>query len=154
MRRAIVLVFLDSNLFLIDRFFRRDVLYPPTRAFLSRLNEIPAVLSVLTLLELCGASSFRLGPLETGRWLHQFAAIYPVEILSPFGMGDERAVAWVGAWTDELGTYLARRMTLGDALLAREADRYAADAIVTWNLKDFERKTTSPVFTPRTYPGP
>lgn len=148
------MVFLDSNLFLIDRFFRRDVLYEPTRAFLSRLNEIPAGLSVLTLLELCGAASFRLGPRETGRWLHQFATIYPIQILSPFGMGDERAAAWVGGWTDELGIYLARRMTLGDALLAREADRYAADAIVTWNLKDFEGKTTAPVFTPRTYPAP
>ena len=148
------MVFLDSNLFLIDRFFRRDVLYEPTRAFLSRLKEIPAVLSLFTLLELCGAASFRLRPLEAGRWLHQFGTIYPVQILSPFGMGDERAVAWMGTWTDELGIYLARRMTLGDAFLAREADRHAADAIVTWNLKDFEGKTTVPVFTPRTYPVP
>ncbi len=32
-------------------------------------------------------------------------------------------------------------MTLGDAILAREADRYAADAIVMWNVKDFEGRT-------------
>ena len=55
-------------------------------------------------------------------------------------------MAW--AWSDDISRYLARRMTLGDAVLAREADRYAADAIVTWNVKDFEGRTAVRVVAP------
>ena len=144
----IALVFLDSNLFIIDRFFRRDALYRATRAFLTRLPAISGVVPLVTLLELCGAASFRLGPEEAERWLHEFATVYPVRILNPFGAGDDTAAAWCGAWVDDIARYISRRMTFGGAVLAREADRYAAQAIVTWNTKDFHQRTAVPVSTP------
>jgi len=143
-----VLVFLDSNLFIIDRFFRRDTLYPATRTFLARLPEITGAVPLFTLFELCGAASLRLSAEETERWLHDFAAVYPVRVLNPFGAGEVSAAAWLGSFADDLMRYMARRMTLGDAILAREADRYGADAIVTWNLKDFVDSTAVPVLTP------
>jgi hypothetical protein len=142
------LVFLDSNLFIIDRLFRRDALYAPTRAFLARLPEIIAAVPLMTLLELCGAASFRLSAAEVDRWLHQFTTVYPVRILNPFGAGDEAATAWLGTFADDIGRYIARRMTFGDALLAREADHHAAEAIVTWNVRDFDGRTSVPVFRP------
>jgi len=145
------LVFLDSNLFIIDRFFRRDALYPVTHAFLARLPEISGAVPLMTLLELCGAASFRLSAVETERWLHQFATIYPVRVLNPFGAGDGPANAWLGALADDVIRYVARRMIFGDALLAREADRYAAQAIVSWNIKDFAGRTAVPVVTPLTF---
>jgi hypothetical protein len=39
-------------------------------------------------------------------------------------------------------------MTFGDAVLAREADRYGAEALVTWNVKDFQGRTAVPVIRP------
>ena len=39
-------------------------------------------------------------------------------------------------------------MTLGDALILREAEKYDAEAIVTWNTKDFLRRTQIDVLTP------
>ena len=146
--RAIVLVFLDSNLFIIDRFFRRDALYPATRAFLARLPEISGAVPLITLLELCGAASFRLSVEEMERWLHGFVMVYPVRVLNPFDAGEGPATAWLGAFADDVIRYIARRMTLGDAILAREADRYAAEALVTWNIKDFTRRTAVSVMTP------
>ena len=142
------MVFLDSNLFIVDRFFRRDALYPATRAFLARLDEITGVVPFMTLLELCGAASFRLTPSEVERWLHDFTSVYPIRVLNPFGAGDESASAWLGAWADDVTRYVARRMTFGDALLAREADRYASEALVTWNVKDFEGRTAVRVVQP------
>jgi hypothetical protein len=44
-------------------------------------------------------------------------------------------------------------MTFGDAVHAREADRYAADAIVTWTVKDFEGRTAVPAFRPDAFFG-
>jgi len=142
------LVFLDSNLIIVHRFFRRDRLYPATRDFLARLAELDAAIPLMTVLELCGAVSFRLSAEEVERWLSAFTVVYPVRVLNPFGAGDDAASAWLGAWSDDISRYLARRMTLGDAVLAREADRYAADAIVTWNVKDFEGRTAVRVVAP------
>ena len=49
---------------------------------------------------------------------------------------------------------LARRMTFGDAVLAPEADRYAGEAIVTWNTKDSDGRTSVPIFTPDAFLTP
>ena len=145
------MVFLDSNLFIIDRLFRRDAAYPSTHAFLERLAEISAAVPLMTLLELCGAASFRLSANETELWLQGFATVYPVSILNPFGAGDGPATSWLGSYTDDVSRYVARRMTFGDALLAREADRYGAEAIITWNLKDFAGRTAVRVLTPEQF---
>lgn len=145
------MVFLDSNLFIIDRFFQRDTLYPNTRAFLRRLPEIPGVIPLMTLLELGGAASFRLSAVEAETWLRRFAGIYAVQVLNPFGAGEGSATGWLGSYADDISRYIARRMTLGDATLAREADRYGADAIVTWNIKDFVGRTAVSVLTPDQY---
>src|SRR5262249_15183309 len=118
------------------------------RSFLDRLEDIDGVLPLVTLLELCGAASFRLSEKETERWLHDFTAVYPVRILDPFGTGADPASAWLGSWIDDLSRYVARKMTFGDAVLAREADRYGATALVTWNVKDFQRRTAAPVIRP------
>ncbi len=145
------MVFLDSNLFIIDRFFRRDRAYRATRTFLERLTDIAGAVPLLTLLGLCGAASFRLTTREAERWLHDFATVYPVHILNPFGASDVTATAWIGALADDLTQYIGRRMTFGDALLAREADRYAAEALVTWNIKDFAGRTAVPLHTPESF---
>lgn len=142
------MVFLDSNLFLIDRFFPRDAAYAANRRFLARLAELDAVLPLLTLLEVCGAASFRLSAAETDRWLHDFGAVYRVRILDPFGAGTEGAGTWLANWAEDVAGYLARQMTFGDAVLAREADRWGADALVTWNVRDFQGKTATRVVSP------
>ena len=142
------MVFLNSNLFIIDRFFRRDTPYPTTRAFLARLPEISGAVPLITLLELCGAASFRLSVDEMERWLHGFVMVYPVRVLNPFGADEGSATAWLGAFADDVIRYIARRMTLGDAILVREADRYAAEALVTGNIKDFTGRTAVSVMTP------
>jgi hypothetical protein len=149
--KAIGLVFLDSNLFIIDRFFPRDAAYASTHQFFRRLTDISAAVPSMTLLELCGAASLRLSLQETERWLHRFVSVYQVEILNPFGIGDGTAREWFFSYSDDLSRYLTRRMTLGDAMLAREADRYGAEAIVTWNVKDFADRTATPVFTPEQF---
>lgn len=146
--RETATVFLDSNLFIIDRFFRGDDAYPSTRAFLARLAEIDGAVPLITLLELCGVASSRLSPEEADRWLYSFAEVYPVRIVDPFGAGDQPSAAWIGAWADDVSRYVSRRMTLGDAILAREADRYGAQALVTWNPRDFKGRTATPALTP------
>lgn len=145
------MVFLDSNVFIIDRFFPRDTLYRANRAFVQRLAEIDGAVPLLTLMELGGAAAFRLAPGEIEGWLHHFPTVYPVRVVNPFGAGETRSDAWLGMFVDDLTRYLARRMTFGDAVLAREADRYAAEAIVTWNVRDFKGRTAVPAVMPSAF---
>ena len=39
-------------------------------------------------------------------------------------------------------------MKVGDAIILREADHYGVQALITWNKKDFEDRTSIPLFSP------
>jgi hypothetical protein len=78
---VIVLVLLDSNIFILDRFFPRDSLYSQNKTFVEKLVSIDAAISSFTLLEICGVASFRLSSEELAAWLFGFTSLYPVYIL-------------------------------------------------------------------------
>ena len=51
-------------------------------------------------------------------------------------------------FVEDVAANIAKKMTFGDALILREAEKYDAEAIVTWNTKDFIRRTQLDVLTP------
>ena len=85
------MVLLDTNVFIIDRFFKRDERYETNKAFLARLPTIEAGFYIFSLFELCGISSFNLSPLELKRWMYHFDEGYAVTILEPQGLYTEFA---------------------------------------------------------------
>ncbi|HWP56469.1 MAG TPA: hypothetical protein VNL14_01130 [Candidatus Acidoferrales bacterium] len=145
------MVLVDSNIFIIDRFFPRDALYPKNRAFVDRLDSIEAAMSSFTLLEICGAAAFRLAAHELESWLFRFTSLYPVLILDVFGLKGKDAEDWWSGFVTEIAEKIARKMTFGDAVLLREAENYGPEAIVTWNTKDFSGRTRIPVLTPTAF---
>lgn len=149
--RATVMVLLDSNLFVIDRFFPRDANFQTNRTFLDNLATLDGGVSIFTLMELCGIASFNLTPRDLRLWLHDFPNIYPVRILDPWGVGAVTSQVWFSQFLEELTGKIARKMSFGDAVLLREAEQYAVEAIVTWNTKDFIRRTTISILTPVAY---
>ena len=80
------MVLLDSNIFIVDRFFPRDSLYPQNKTFVEKLVSIDAAVSSFTLLEICGVASFRLSSEELAAWLFGFTSLYPVHILDVHGL--------------------------------------------------------------------
>ncbi len=142
------MVLLDSNLFVIDRFFPRDAHFQANRTFLDNLSILEAGMSIFTLMELCGIASFNLTPKDLRLWLHDFPTLYPLRILDPWGVGAETSHTWFGQFLTELTEKITRKMSFGDAVLLREAEQYAVAAIITWNTKDFARRTAIPVLTP------
>jgi len=145
------MVLLDSNIFIIDRFFPRDAHYARNRVFIERLGEEETAVSVFTLLEICGVAGFNLSATELDYWLYQFPAAYPVLVLDPFGMESQGTAEWVRHFLGEVTQKIRQRMTFGDAMLLREAEGYGVEALVTWNTKDFIRRTKLLVFTPESY---
>ncbi len=145
------MVLLDSNLFIIDRFFHKDVLYSQNRAFIERLGELEAAISVFTLLEICGVASFNLSSRELEHWLYEFSDVYPIFVLDPFDLETQAAVDWIGVFLVEVSEKISRKTTFGDAIILREAEKYRVEALITWNTKDFLRRTNIPVLTPESY---
>jgi hypothetical protein len=145
------MVLLDSNIFILDRFFPRDSLYPQNRAFIEKLASIDASISSFTLLEICGVASFRLSTDELSSWLFGFGAIYSVSIIDLHGLRAHDGEAWWSIFVAEVAANIAKKMTFGDAVLLREAESHQAESIVTWNTKDFSRRTRLSVFTPTAF---
>jgi predicted nucleic acid-binding protein len=145
------MVLLDSNIFILDRFSPRDALYPHNKAFVEKLASIEAAVSSFTLLEICGAASFRLSADELAAWLFGFGAIYPVYVLDVHGLRGNHCEAWWSTFVEDVAANIAKKMTFGDAVLLREAESYDAEAVVTWNTKDFSRRTRLTVLTPTAF---
>ena len=145
------MVLLDSNIFIVDRFFPRDDLYGPNKIFVDQLESIEAAISAFTLLEVCGAACFRLSKRELESWLYRFPIFYPVLILDAFGLKGKEAQEWWSRFVAEVSDKVSRKMTFGDGLLLREAENYGMEAVVTWNTKDFSHRTRLPVLTPTAF---
>jgi predicted nucleic acid-binding protein len=145
------MVLLDSNIFIVDRFFPRDSLYAQNKAFVEKLDSVDAAVSSFTLLEICGTASFRLSVDELSAWLFGFGAIYPVYVLDAHGLRGNDCEAWWSVFVEETSANIAKKMTFGDAVLLREAENYHVEAIITWNTKDFMRRTRLTVLTPTAF---
>ena len=142
---------LDSNVFVIDRFFPRDAFHADNKRFIDGLPRIDSGISLFTLLELAGIASFNLTPRELNSWVFAFGKVYSVSVIDPFGAGNGTAEHWIRMFFGDVADRIIRKMSFGDAVLLREAERYGAEAIVTWNTKDFSRRSPIPIRTPRHY---
>ena len=145
------MVLLDSSIFIVDRFFPRDSLYSQNKTFVEKLDSIDAAISSFTLLEVCGAASFTLSVDELSAWLFTFGAMYPVYVLDVHGVRTTDCEAWWSTFMEEAAANIAKKMTFGDAVLLREAENYDAEAIITWNTKDFVRRTRLTVLSPTAF---
>lgn len=148
------MVLLDTNVFIIDRFFPRDNRYTANQAFMAQLSAMEASFSIFSLFELCGISSFNLSPTELKRWMYHFDKVYDVQILEPQGLRTQLALDWFEQFSSALFDLFERKMTWGDAVLLHTAEEHDVDAIVTWNKKHFEGRTAIHVLTPEEYMTP
>ncbi len=145
------MVLLDTNVFVIDRFFHRDERYEVNKRFIITLPEIKAGFCIFSLFELCGISSFNLSLPELKRWSYYFDEVYGIVILEPQGLSTATATDWFANFSARIFELFGRKMTWGDAVLLKTAEEYEVEAIVTWNKKHFEDRTTIKVLTPAEY---
>ncbi|PKO24200.1 MAG: hypothetical protein CVU38_00150 [Chloroflexi bacterium HGW-Chloroflexi-1] len=145
------MVLLDTDIFVIDRFFQRDVRYPTNQALIDCLPRIDAGFSAFSLFELCGIASFRMSPAELRRWSYNFDEVYGVKVLEPKGIDIMLAMSWFARFSYRVLGIYERKMTWEDAVLLLTAEDYGAEAILTWNKRHFEGRTVIKVLTPDEY---
>jgi len=134
------MILVDTNVFIIDRFFPGDEHYDANKAFVEELDGLDALVSVYNLFELLGLASFNLNEEEFKRWFYEFDHVYAVRILYPPGLDNSLHDHFLWLWT-KLFAVMSKRMTYVDALLLAMAESLEAEYIVTWNKRDFEGRT-------------
>jgi predicted nucleic acid-binding protein len=139
-------VFIDSGPFVIDLAFPQDPRAGLTRRFLERVRTAgTGVTAIVAVLEVAGAVSFHASADETMRLARRFGELYRLRVWP-----ETRRLAFEA---DDVTARLARRMTLGDALMltAAEMCRPQVSKLVTWNPADFRGRTTLAVVTPQQF---
>jgi hypothetical protein len=142
------LIFIDSNLFVIDLRYPNDLHYRANRRTLDRLAEHGlGMTSVLNLLEVCGILSFNLPPSSLTELYVHFARRYRLTVVRGGGFDPRLPAPAAG----EVLAKMAGGMALKDAEIALVANENAAslDAFLSWNAKHFADKLLVPALTPQ-----
>lgn len=142
------MILLDTNVFVIDRFFPRDVRFEQNRRLVTIFPRLSVGFSIFSLLELCGISSFNLSTQELRRWMYTFEETYSVEILHPQAAKEDSAKLWLASSITSLFERIEKRVTLGDAFVLQTAEEFQVETLITWNPKDFTDRTSLPVLKP------
>ena len=142
------MIFVDSNLFVIDLRYPDDADHRVNRRALDRLAEDGSgMTSVLNVLETCGILSFNLSVAALHSLYVHFARRYRLTLV-PGGGYDTQLPA--PAVRDVLAR-MEKGMALKDAEIALAVEQHAASlqAFVSWNAKHFAGKLSVPALTPR-----
>ena len=144
------MIFVDSNLFVIDLRYTEDPNYRANRRALTRLRrDRSGMTSVLNVLEVCGILSFNLSaPALHGLYVH-FARRYGMTVV-PDAAYDTRLPAPTAG---EVIDRMEKRMALKDAEIALVVAEHAPTltAFLSWNAKHFADKLPVPALTPRAW---
>jgi len=144
------MILCDSNIFLIDRFFKRDAHYATNRRFVEKMPALDAGLAVYSLFEICGLASFNLSPEELEQWFYHFDDLYQVRVVYPKGL-EQTLEQYFESLAPELFRMFGKRMTFTDAQILLLAEEHNATHLVTWNKRDFEGRTSIQVVTPEEF---
>lgn len=140
-------VFIDSNVFVIDLRYPRDLNAEANRSFLQALRDRGnGVTSLLNLLEIVGILSFNLNPRQLQNLFRLFPDRYRVTVL-PSAEPDTLLPRWNAG---QLVSRISRGLSLGDAMILEHAESRAwkVDTIVSWDAPHFQGKTHLQVQTP------
>jgi hypothetical protein len=141
-------IFVDSNLFVIDLRYPDDADHRVNRRALDRLaRDGSGMTSLLNVLEICGILSFNLSASALHALYVHFAQRYRVTLV-PGGGYDTRLPAPTAR---DVLAKMEKRMALKDAEIALVVEQHAPslNAFLTWNAKHFAGRLSVPVLTPR-----
>ena len=141
------MIFVDSNLFVIDLRYPDDVSYRVNRRALGRLaREESGITSVVNVLEVCGILSFNLSTAALHALYVHFSRRYRIAVVP----GGDYETRLPSPTVQELLARMEKGMALKDAEIALVVEQNAAalGAFVSWNAKHFAGRLSIPALTP------
>jgi predicted nucleic acid-binding protein len=147
------LVLIDTNIFVIDLRYKRDIHYDNNLAFLDAVAvKGVGFTTIMNLLELCGILSFNLNEKQLLELWCYFQDKYKVTVLPTPELSSNFPTIGI----QELFDVLKNRASLGDALMLTVAAKYLpfVSALVTWDDEHFKGQFPGTVMTPEEYVSP
>ena len=144
------LVLIDTNIFVIDLRYKRDVYYKTNRAFLDYMaKKRTGFTTIVNLLELCAILSFNLNEKQLNELWFYFQDRYQVSVLPVPSL--ETNFPTIGI--KELFDLLKTKTSLGDALMVSVAKSHLPfiSTMVTWDNLHFENIFPGTVLTPEEF---
>lgn len=144
------LVLVDTNIFVIDLRYKRDLCFQTNRAFLDKVGLARnGFTTVVNLLELCGILSFNLNQKQLAELWFYFEDRYDVTVFPAPSLESKFPEIEIKALFD----LLKRRTPLGDALMISVAGKFLpfVSTMVSWDKLHFENIFSGSVLTPEEY---
>ena len=141
------LVLVDTNIFVIDLRYKRDVSYRNNRTFLDYIGERrTGFTTIVNLLEICGILSFNLNERQLTELWFYFQDNYQVTVLPSPDLEKD----FPNIETKMVFDVLKNRASLGDALVVVVAQKHLPfiSTMVTWDTIPFKKIFPGTVLTP------
>jgi hypothetical protein len=146
------MIFADSDIFVIDLRYRRDVRYGNNRLFLdSVIEEGILTTSIFNILEVCGILSFNLNRQQLYELYFYFPQKYNLQGVAPLKTA---AIAMLPSFKlSSIIDTISSKASFGDSLVICAVNEKKApiDYFVSWNAGHFKGKLAVPVVTPAEY---
>lgn len=145
-------VLIDTNIFVIDLRYKRDVLFKSNRVFLNYIAEKRIGFTTLVnLLELCGILSFNLNEKQLSELWSYFQRKYQVTVLP----APRRDMKFPEVEVSAIFDLFKSRTSLGDALMISVAQKHTpfCRTMISWDKRHFENIFQGTVLNPKEFLG-
>jgi hypothetical protein len=144
------ILLIDSDVFLIDRRYRKDPKYEVNKKFLDFVFEKEKYTTSFNLLEITGILSYNLATSDIEKFYHTFPNFYRINIISPI-TNSLSADSFMSELTNGIYEIIKKKMNFGDALILKTAIDNDINTYVGWNVKHFQDKAKMIFYTPAEY---
>lgn len=144
------LVLIDTNIFVIDLRYQRDVNFNLNQAFLDLIaKRVTGFTTVVNLLELCGILSFNLSEKQLLELWFYFYDRYKVTVLPDTRLESNFPTIKI----QEIFDLLKKKTSFGDAMTIAIAKKHLSfiSTMITWDKGHFEGKFSGTVLTPEEF---
>ena len=144
------MLLIDSDVFIIDRRYRKDAKYRTNKNFLDFVHEEEKYTTIFNLLEITGILSYNLSTSDIERFYYAFPSYYKINIISPV-TNILSADSFMSKLTNDIYEIIKKKMNFGDALILKTAIDNHIKTCVGWNIRHFKEKAKMAFYTPADY---
>jgi len=143
------MIFIDTDVFVIDLRYRRDEKYGDSKLFLDHAASFGATTSYYNILEVCGILSFNLNKKQLFDLYYHFPRRYNLKSIRPLKPNELLPAYSISSLMD----MISKKASFGDSLVicaAKELGERLA-YFISWNAEHFKGKLDVDVLTPAEY---
>lgn len=143
------MIFIDTDVFVIDLRYQRDEKYSDNELFLKQAANAGATTSYYNLLEVCGILSFNLNKEQLFELYYYFPRRYNLKNISPLKPHELLPAFSISS----LMNAMSMKASFGDTLVICAAKEFDGrlDCFVSWNADHLKGKLEITVLTPAEY---